>query len=164
MPKKTNSPKILNYSAAQITVAAVLKLFPQAKLAGGKADKKGFFYDFDLAKSLTPKDLPAIEKEIRKIINEGKEFEKQELGIKEAKNLFPKKKQPYQLELLEEIKKKEKENQDLQNRKISHYCSRGFSAFNSKIKSEGIKLAKISGVYWKGNEKQNASANLWRSL
>jgi threonyl-tRNA synthetase len=154
MPKKTNSPKILNYSAAQITVAAVLKLFPQAKLAGGKADKKGFFYDFDLAKSLTPKDLPAIEKEIRKIINEGKEFEKQELGIKEAKNLFPKKKQPYQLELLEEIKKEGKKKIRIcKIGKLAIIAQGDFLPSTQKIKSEGIKLAKISGVYWKGNEK-----------
>jgi len=66
MTNKTNNSEILNSSATQIMIAAVLKLFPQAKLATGKISSTGFSYDFELPKNLTPEDLPAIEKEMRK--------------------------------------------------------------------------------------------------
>ena len=47
----------MRHSAAHVMAEAVLEVFPEAKLAIGPAIEDGFYYDFDLPRSLTPEDL-----------------------------------------------------------------------------------------------------------
>src|SRR5436190_8333432 len=58
----------MRHSAAHVMAEAVLEIFPDAKLAIGPAIEDGFYYDFDLPRSLTPEDLPDIEQRMRRII------------------------------------------------------------------------------------------------
>src|SRR5687768_18585770 len=55
----------MRHSAAHMMAAAVLELFPDAKLGIGPAIKDGFYYDFDLPRPLTPADLEQIEAGMR---------------------------------------------------------------------------------------------------
>ena len=55
----------MRHSAAHMMAAAVLELFPDAKLGIGPAIKDGFYYDFDLPRPLTPADLEQIETKMR---------------------------------------------------------------------------------------------------
>ena len=55
----------MRHSAAHMMAAAVLELFPDAKLGIGPAIKDGFYYDFDLPRPLTPADLEQIEAKMR---------------------------------------------------------------------------------------------------
>src|SRR5687768_18592836 len=55
----------MRHSAAHMMAAAVLELFPEAKLGIGPAIKDGFYYDFDLPRPLTPGDLVQIETKMR---------------------------------------------------------------------------------------------------
>ena len=49
---------------------AIKRLYKDVKLGVGPVIEDGFYYDIDLEQSLTPEDLPEIEKEMKKIINE----------------------------------------------------------------------------------------------
>ena len=60
----------LRHTAAHVMAQAVMRLWPDAKLAIGPAIKDGFYYDFDLEHRLTSEDLSAIEGEMRKIVKE----------------------------------------------------------------------------------------------
>ena len=51
----------IRHSLAHVLAQAVLERFPDGKLAIGPAIEDGFYYDFDLPRSLTPEDLAAIE-------------------------------------------------------------------------------------------------------
>src|ERR671918_942044 len=55
----------MRHSAAHMMAAAVLELFPDAKLGVGPAIRDGFYYDFDLPRALTPADLEQIEAKMR---------------------------------------------------------------------------------------------------
>src|ERR671923_1864149 len=55
----------MRHSAAHMMAAAVLELFPDAKLGIGPAIRDGFYYDFDLPRPLTPADLDQIEAKMR---------------------------------------------------------------------------------------------------
>ena len=55
------------HSLAHIMAAAVLELYPKAKLGIGPTIADGFYYDFDLPAPLTPTDLPKIEQLMKKI-------------------------------------------------------------------------------------------------
>ena len=51
---KTNKIEILRHSTAHVLAAAVQKLYPQVKFGMGPFIENGFYYDFDLPRSLTP--------------------------------------------------------------------------------------------------------------
>src|SRR6202008_3155053 len=54
--------QVYRHSSAHLLAAAVLELFPEAKLGHGPATENGFFYDFYRPIPFTPEDLEKIEK------------------------------------------------------------------------------------------------------
>lgn len=152
---KTTNLEVLRHSTAHVLAAAVLKMFPEAKFAIGPAIEDGFYYDFDLPRTLIPEDLPLLEKEMRKIIAENAPFEKQKVPAKKAIDLFKKADQPYKVELIGEVLKEKKETE------VSIYKSGAFVDLcrgphidsTGEIKADAFKLTKISGAYWRGDEK-----------
>ena len=58
----------MRHSAAHVMAEAVLEIFPDAKLAIGPSIEDGFYYDFDLPRTLTPEDLPDIEQRMARIV------------------------------------------------------------------------------------------------
>lgn len=66
--------------------AAILRLWPDAQLASGPAVDDGFYYDLDCKHRITPEDFPAIEAEMRKIIEQDLPFERIEVTREQAIN------------------------------------------------------------------------------
>ena len=91
----------LRHSLSHVMAEAVIKLFPGTKVAIGPAIDDGFYYDFQFSKPIQSEDLPAIEKEMRRIIAKGAEFVRKEVSKEEAKKLFAN--EPFKLELIEEL-------------------------------------------------------------
>jgi threonyl-tRNA synthetase len=128
---------------------AVKELFPNAKLAIGPATEEGFYYDFDLDRTLTPEDLALIEKRMLKIIKENTPFVRTVLGREEAIKLFKEKGEDYKVELLEEIEDDE----------VSLYEEGGFidlcrgPHIDKTGQVKAFKLLNVAGAYWRGDEK-----------
>ncbi|MBU2028554.1 hypothetical protein KJ761_01535, partial [Patescibacteria group bacterium] len=103
--KKNNSKnlEILRHSASHVLAAAVLEMFPEAKFGVGPTVENGFYYDFELPRTLIPEDLPLLEEKMRKIIAANYPIEKAEMPVKEALEHFKKANQPYKVELIEDI-------------------------------------------------------------
>jgi len=139
--------EIMRHSAAHIMAEAVQSIFPEAKFAIGPAIQDGFYYDFDLPRSLTPDDLPVIEAKMREIIAADVPFTRQEVTKKKAKALFAA--QPYKLELIDEIP----------DEKVSLYKEGAFLDLcrGPHVGSTGeigaFKLLSIAGAYWRGSER-----------
>ena len=89
----------IRHSAAHVMAQAVLEMFPDGKIAFGPPIEDGFYYDFDLPRSLTPEDLEAIERRMREIIVGDHEFVRRDLPADEARELFTD--QAYKLELID---------------------------------------------------------------
>ncbi|MDD3981952.1 MAG: threonine--tRNA ligase, partial [Spirochaetales bacterium] len=89
----------LRHSAAHVLAEAVSHLYPGTQFGIGPAIDDGFYYDFLLPKPITMEDLPAIEKEMRRIISGGYTFTRKELSKEEAKKLFTG--QDFKLELID---------------------------------------------------------------
>ncbi len=141
----------LRHSTAHVMADAVLKLFPEAKIAIGPAIEDGFYYDFELSRSLTPEDLDTIEEKMRQIITAKYDFEKKVITRTQAKKIF--KSQPYKLELIDDLP---------EDAEISIYVHDGFSDLcrgphiknTSLINPKAIKLLTVAGAYWRGDEKR----------
>ncbi len=148
----------LRHSCAHLLAAAVLKLYPDAKRAIGPPIEDGFYYDFEFSKPISESDLPKIEKEMYKIVQTWKNFEKKEVTKEEAKKLF--KNNPYKLELIEEFSEK---NQKLTIYKSGDYIDlcRGGHIENPSKELRHFKLLKLAGAYWRGNEKNKMLTRIY---
>lgn len=151
----------IRHSAAHIMAQAVLEMFPGAKFAIGPAIEDGFYYDFDLPRTLTPEDLEQIERRMREIIKGDYKFERRELSADEARQIFTD--QPYKLELIEGLEKggtDEYGNPLEEKPVISTYqhdtfvdlCRGPHVESTGKINPKAIKLMNVSGAYWRGDE------------
>lgn len=155
MPNEKNKLDILRHSCAHVLAAAVLEMFPEAKFGIGPTIEDGFYYDFDLPRTLIPEDLSLIEEKMKKIISKNYSFEKQEIEIDKVKDLFNKAGQKYKIELIEDLKKKgEKKVTVYQSGNFVDLCRGPHLDSTGEINPKALKLTKISGAYWRGDEKR----------
>ncbi|UCG17547.1 MAG: threonine--tRNA ligase [Phycisphaerales bacterium] len=75
---------MLRHSAAHVMAQAVCELFPETKLVYGPPVDKGFYYDLDLDRSITPDDFDAIGKAMQRIIAQDRPFRRYDLTRAEA--------------------------------------------------------------------------------
>lgn len=142
------------HSLSHILAMAVQKLYPQAKLGIGPAIDNGFYYDFDLDITFSENDLVNIEQVMREIIKENLSFTRETLPIDEAKEIFKKKGELFKVELIEDLKQRgEKEVSIYKTSDWFDLCKGPHVNSTSDISLEGLKLDRVSGAYWKGDEK-----------
>lgn len=145
----TDGKKTYWHTTAHIMAQAVCRLFKNVKLAIGPAIDSGFYYDFDLEKSLTNDDLVNIEEEMQKIIKEDLEVEKFTLKPDEALDFMKEHNQPYKVELIEDLAEK---GADLTFRRQGEFvdlCAGTHLMSTGKVKS--FKLLNCTGAYWRGD-------------
>jgi threonyl-tRNA synthetase len=147
--KKLDKLELIRHSTAHVMAEAVLQLFPGAKIAIGPSIENGFYYDFDLPRSITNEDLEKISDEMREIIKEKKDFVRTEVSKAEALEMF--KEQPYKVELINDLPEGEV---------ITTFNQGGFTDLcrgphvenTGKINPQSFKLLSIAGAYWRGDE------------
>jgi len=145
---------VIRHSIAHVLASAVLQMFPEAKFGIGPAVENGFYYDFDLPRTLIPEDLPLLEEKMKEIIKSNHQFEQVDVTIEEAEKDFKDLGQNYKLEIINDLKSEG-------NRKVSLYrtgsfvdlCNGPHLDSTGEIKSDAFKLTRISGAYWKSDEK-----------
>ncbi len=146
--------EILRHSAAHVLAAAVLEMFPEAKFAMGPAIENGFYYDFDLPRTLIPEDLPILEEKMRVIIKADHKFERAEMTVGNAIEDFQRAGQDYKVEIIEDlIKAGEGVVSVYKTGAFVDLCRGPHLDSTGEIRSDALKLTKISGAYWKGDEK-----------
>ncbi|NOQ42978.1 MAG: threonine--tRNA ligase [Dehalococcoidia bacterium] len=138
----------IRHSASHVMAEVVQSLFPDAKFGIGPVIDNGFYYDFDLPRSLTPDDLPVIESKMAEIIAQDLPFTSEEVAREEAKNIFAA--QPYKLELIDEIP--EERMGIYRQGSFVDLCRGPHVSSTGEIKA--FKLLSIAGAYWRGDEKR----------
>lgn len=139
----------IRHSTAHVMAKAVLQQFPDAKIAIGPAIENGFYYDFELPRSLSPDDFEDIEAAMRDIIAGKHDFESKEISREEAYELF--RDQPFKTELIRELPEDEA---------ISIYTVDGFTDLcrgphvenTRELNWKAFKLLSVAGAYWRGDE------------
>ncbi len=142
--------RVLRHTASHVLAQAVKRLKPEAKLAIGPAIDNGFYYDFDVDEPFTPDFLAAVEKEMKKIVQQNERLERFELPREEAIRLMTERNEPYKVELIRDLP---------EDAVISFYRQGDFTDLcagphvPSTGKVKAFKLTSIAGAYWRGNEK-----------
>jgi len=164
----------MRHSLAHILATAVQKLWPEAKFGVGPVVDYGFYYDIDLGGvKISEEDFVKIEAEMRKVIEADVPFEKSDKPIDEAIKWAQDSKQPYKEELLNDLKRagttaaKDLNSEELGTiadgeakvETVSFYKDGDFIDLcrGPHVESTGkvgaFKLLRVSGAYWRGNEK-----------
>jgi threonyl-tRNA synthetase len=158
----------LRHSTAHVMAEAVLEMFPEGKLAFGPPIENGFYYDFDLPRSLTPEDLVEIEGRMKEIIQGKYPFEYREVSVGEAKSMFAD--QPYKIEQIDKLSSGEEDEDGMSAAgagaeplsRMGIYSHRNFTDLcrgphldnTGQIPPDAFKLLNIAGAYWRGDENQ----------
>jgi threonyl-tRNA synthetase len=141
----------MRHTAAHVMAQAVVEVFPTAKLAIGPPIDEGFYYDFDLPRTLTPDDLEDIEARMRKIVAQDLPLVQSEMERADARAYVAEHDQPYKVELIDDLPEGER---------ITFYTQGSFTDLcrGPHVPSTGkigaFKLDKIAGAYWRGDEKR----------
>ncbi len=155
----------LRHSTAHVLAQAVLQLWPGATYAIGPPIRDGFYYDFLLPGGATfsSEDLEAIEARMREIIAADQPFERSEVGVDEALELFAG--HPYKREIIQGVAEGDGDA-DLAG-EVSGDSSGAISCYRNgegfvdlcmgpHVPSTGrlghFALQKVAGAYWRGDE------------
>lgn len=139
----------MRHSAAHVMAEAVLQMFPDARFAIGPAIDEGFYYDFELPRSLSPDDLAEIESRMKKIVKNKEKFQREEVTREEALEIFAD--QPFKVELIRDLP----EGETISTYKQGEFldlCRGPHVDHTGKVGA--FKLMSIAGAYWRGDEKR----------
>ena len=140
---------VLRHTAAHIMAQAIKRLFPQADFAYGPATQNGFYYDVDLGDTkLTPEDLEAIEKEMRKICKENLPIKSFILNREDSKKLMTERGEKFKLEHMDDLAE-ETEFSFYQQGEYVDMCLGPHLTYTKVLKA--FKVTQQSGAYWKND-------------
>ncbi len=142
--------RTLRHTASHVLAQAVKKLYPDAKLAIGPAIDNGFYYDFDTEEAFDAESLKAIEKEMKRIIDQNHKLERFTLSRAEAINLMREKKEDYKIELIEDLPE-EAELSFYKQGDFVDLCAGPHAPSTGKVRA--FKLLSATGAYWRGDAK-----------
>ena len=175
----------MRHSLAHIMAAAVQRLWPEAKFGVGPVVENGFYYDIDLGETkISEQQFGKIEKTMRRIIAEKQAFVKSLKPIDKAIAWAEEAKQPYKVELLNDLKRAgttvakdldaaemgtiaPDDGRDSALEEVSFYTNGTFTDLCRGPHVENtsdigaFKLMRVAGAYWRGNEKNPQMQRLY---
>ncbi len=146
------------HTSTHMLAQAIKRLYPGVKLAIGPTIENGFFYDFEYERPFREDDFEAIENEMKKIAKEKHDITRFVLPRNEALAYVQNQEEPFKEELVTELP---------EDSVISFYTQgeftdlcRGPHVHNTK-EIKAIKLMKVSGAYWKGDDKNKVLTRVY---
>jgi threonyl-tRNA synthetase len=157
------------HSLAHVMAASIQELFPEARFGVGPVIEDGFYYDVYVNRPLTPDDLQAIEKRMREKVKQNLGFERSEMPLDAATDMFGKMSQDFKVELLRDLKTRgttavaDLDDANLIGgnvNEVSVYKTGTFTDLcrgphvnsTKEIDPESFRLTRVSGAFWRGNQ------------
>lgn len=146
------------HSSAHLMAESLEFFYPGIKLAIGPPVANGFYYDVDFMEyTFSEKDLEKVETKMKELSKEKNPFVRKSVSKKDALSYFNEKKDPYKLELIN----------DLEDGTITFYTQGNFTDLcrGPHIPDTGfikaVKLLSIAGAYWRGDEKNKQLTRIY---
>ncbi len=143
--------EMLRHSCSHVLAKAVSKIFEGAKNAIGPAIDDGFYYDFDIKDSITPDFFGKIEKEMKHIIAQNQEFKKVVVSKQEALEMFQN--NIYKIDLITNLPEDEEISVYYLGDDWYDLCRGPHVQSTKELRNFAYKIHRVSGAYWKGDEK-----------
>ena len=138
------------HTTSHIMAQAIKRIYGDSvKLTIGPSIDNGFYYDFDVEKPFTEEELAKIEEEMKKIVKENIELTRFSLPREDAIELMQERKEPYKVELIEELPEGE-EISFYEQGEFKELCAGPHIINTGAVKA--FKLLSSSSSYWRGDE------------
>src|ERR1700753_1004978 len=145
--------QLVRHDAAHVLAAAMLELYPGVKISIGPAIDSGFYYDFEFPDGVTVNDadFPEIEAAMKSHIDADEPLVREEIGVQDAIRRCHEEKQPYKVELIEDLIKNEGATTVslYTNGPFTDLCRGPHAPTTKRIKA--FKLQSVAGSYWRGD-------------
>jgi threonyl-tRNA synthetase len=154
---------LIRHDAAHVMAEAVQELYPGTKVTIGPAIENGFYYDFDFPEDVkvSDADLEKIEAAMRAHIEADESFERREVPVAEAIEIFEGQGEDYKVELIRDLIASEGvETVSLyRNGPFEDLCRGPHGPSTGRIKA--VKLNSLAGAYWRGDEKRQMLTRIY---
>ncbi len=141
--------EVFRHSSTHLMAQAIKRLFPEAQLTVGPPLEDGYFYDIDTPRPLTPEDFPAIEAEMRRIVEADLPIRRYEVDREAAKAFFRQRGESYKVLLVDDIPAGEAISMYEQG-EFADLCYGPHVPATGRIRA--IKLMSVAGAYWRGDQ------------
>lgn len=144
--------EVYRHSTAHLMAQALKRIFGErnVKLGIGPVIEDGFYYDIDMETSLTPEDLPKIEKEMERIIQENLPITRRVVSKEEALKIYTELEDPLKIDLITDFPEDATITIYSQG-EFFDLCRGPHLPSTGRIKA--FKLLSIAGAYWRGDSK-----------
>ncbi len=155
--KSPEALELIRHDTAHVLATAVLELFPGVKVSIGPPIDNGFYYDFDFPDdvTLTDADFERIEAKMGEHVAADEPFERSDVSIDEALEIFREQDQPYKVELIEDLVRNADPAHPIdsvslyRNGPFLDLCRGPHAPSTGRI---GVfKLQSLAGAYWRGD-------------
>ena len=155
MPEDPDGFEMLNHSCSHLMAQALMHLYPGCLFGFGPAIEEGFYYDVDFGdRTITEKDFPAIEAEMKKLSKEAIPYKRKEVSQEEACELF--KANHYKVEHIKEL---EGTISLYEQGDFVDLCRGPHVPNTSYLKH--FKLLSVAGAYWRGDSKNKMLTRIY---
>jgi threonyl-tRNA synthetase len=151
--KSPEALELIRHDAAHVLAESVLDIWPDAKISIGPPIENGFYYDIEFPDGGPGEDdLARIEEKMAEHVKADEPFERRQLPVKEAIDLFRGEGQDYKVELIEDLIRDEgTEDVSLyRNGPFEDLCRGPHGPSTGRIGA--FKLTSLAGAYWRGDE------------
>ena len=149
----------LRHSCSHVLAQAIKHLYPNAKLAIGPSIRDGFYYDIDFEEPISEANLEGIENEMRKIVKKNEKIEYFALPREEAVRLMEEQKEPYKVELINDLPEGELISFFKQG-DFTDLCAGPHLQSTGEV-GKAFKLQTLAGAYWRGSEKNKMLTRIY---
>ncbi|MCY2951229.1 MAG: threonine--tRNA ligase, partial [Planctomycetota bacterium] len=142
---------VLRHSSAHVMAQALRHLYGLAvQYTIGPVIDNGFYYDFQLPAPISADDLPKIEAEMQKIIDQQIPFQREEVLADDATSRMKSENQHFKDEIISELQQQGEKNLSLYRQgDFLDLCRGPHIPHTGKIKA--FKLLSVAGAYWRGD-------------
>ena len=135
---------------AQVLAKAVKNLYSDSRLAIGPTIENGFYYDVSTETPISVEDLPKIENEMKRILENKSNIVKSLHSEKDAKKMFKDKGENLKIEIIDEAE--QTDNFQIYTNDDEDFIDLCRGPHLPNLSFIGaFKLTKVSGAYWKGD-------------
>jgi len=151
----------IRHSCAHVLAEAMLERFPGAQLAIGPPIEDGFYYDFDLPRTVNEEDLQWVEQRMRQLLRGQHPFTQREISAEEARQHFAD--QPYKLELIEELVEEDEPLTVYTQHQFTDLCRGPHVEHTGQIDPNAVHIRhKLpAGAYWRGDERRTQLTRIY---
>ena len=138
---------------AQVLAKAIKNLYSDSRLAIGPTIENGFYYDVSTKTPISVEDLPKIENEMKRILENKSNIVKSLHSEKDAKKMFKQKGESLKVEIIDDAD--QTDNFQIYTNADEDFIDlcRGPHLVSSSKIGKAFKLTKVSGAYWRGDSK-----------